>query len=36
MHTTVYIATEIFVRPEAELTAIISHRNVRHTNLNPS
>ena len=31
-----YIATEIFVRPDAELTAMISHMNVRHTNLNPS
>ena len=30
-----YIATDIFVRP---VTAMISHRNVRHTctNLNPS
>ena len=28
-----YMATEIFVRP---VTAMISHRNVRHTILNPS
>ena len=31
-----YIATEIFVRPDADHTAIISHMYVQHTNLNPS
>ena len=30
------IATEIFVRPDADHTAIISHMYVQHTNLNPS
>ena len=28
--------TEIFVRPDADQTAIISHMYVQHTNLNPS
>ena len=31
-----YIATEIFVRPDAELTAMISRMHVRHKNLNQS
>ena len=31
-----YIAMEIFVRPDAYRTAMISHMNVQHTNLNPS
>ena len=31
-----YIAIEIFVRPDADQTAINSHMYVQHTNLNPS
>ena len=30
------IATEIFVRSDLDRTAMISHINVQHTNLNPS
>ena len=36
LNLTDYIATEMFVTPDAELTVMVSQIIVLHTNLNPS